>query len=308
MDKIESAYNLIEEEEYSKAEEIGKELISNGSFEGYLILTDIAHEQENYKSCISILNRGIKVYPGNWKLWMRLGNYQSDLNQYEEAEYSFQRALYMNDANQSIIKLNKAILNRRLKRFDESLSLIKESSEDYPIKSFRLELDILNELEEFEKVIEKIDEPIFDDDYEHDFESFSSALFYIANAYFKLNNRKEAQRYLTDSIDLNRNNENSLWLRRELFGKSNSKNKYFQIMVNGDYKDEDTKGVEMEFLTWYDVVAESLDKAMEEIKEFEPMELNKESFKVEEFEIVEKSTSDPSGIYQTSGFSICQKE
>ena len=49
MNRIETAYNFIEEEEYLKAEEIGNELIADGELEGFFILTDIAHDKEEYK-------------------------------------------------------------------------------------------------------------------------------------------------------------------------------------------------------------------------------------------------------------------
>lgn len=308
MDQIESAYNHIEEEEYSEAQEIAKDLISNGEVEGYFILTDIAHEEENLEECVSVLKQGVEEYSSNWKLWMRLGNYQSDLERFDDAEYSLDRAYYLTGADQSVIKLNKAVLYRRLKNYDKSFELISQTSEDYPINSFSLELDILNELEEYSKIVKLYEKKLFEDDYEHDLDAFSRALFYIAKAHFKLGMRDKAVRHLNDSIDLDRNNKNSLWLRREIFGSRNAKNKYFQILVSGDYEDEETKGIDMEFFTWYDVISESLELALTEIKNFEPLDLDKESFKIEEYEILHESTLDPNGIYQTTGFSVCQKE
>ena len=176
MDKIERAYNLIDEVEYSKAKKIGEELISEGNLEGYFILTDIAEETEDLQVCLEILKGGIEEHK-NWKLWMRLGNYESDLELFEDAEYSMDRALYMTDADQSLVKLNKAILLRRLKRFEESMKIIRECWEDYPVKSFCLELDILNELEQYKTITSKIDQNLLEDGYEHDYDSFSSAYF-----------------------------------------------------------------------------------------------------------------------------------
>lgn len=307
LELIETARNFIEEREFLKAEEIGETLVSEGRVEGYFILTDIAHANNEIKRCISILESGILEHEKNWVLWMRLGNYQSDLEKYEDAEYSFDRALFMDGTNQSVVKLNKAILLRRLKRFDEAIKLSKECTEEYPVNSFCFELDVLNELEKYEEIISKADAPI-SDDYEEDFETTSRALFYIAKAFYKLENIQNAELFLKGSLDLDRSNENSLWLRRVLFGKVDSTNKYFQIMINGDYKDEETSEDKIEFFTWYDVIAKDIETALEEIKQFEPLKLDKNSFRIEEHEIIDESTLDPSGIYRTTGFSLCEKE
>jgi len=308
MNKIEKAYSLVEECEYEEASELAISIINDGEIEGYFILTDIADEEENYEKCIQILQKGIAEYGNNWKLWMRLGNYQSDTDLYEEADYSFERAQYSTDSDVSLVKLNKSVLASKLKKYDIALNLLEEAREDYSMKCYSLKLGILDDQGKYEEILELINKEQFENEYDDQEETLSRILFFLANASFRLDKKEDAIDYLNTSLKQNRNNKQSLWLRREIYGNRSSNNKYYRIMINGDYEDEETKGVEMGFFTRYDVVTDSIESALKEIIDFEPLELRKETFKIDEYEVLNEENSDPSGIYLTSGFSIYQKE
>lgn len=308
MNKNDQAYNLIEEGEYEKAEALGNTLIEEGQIEGYFILTDIAAENEDIPNCIKILQKGIQDLGNNWKLWMRLGNYQSDTDQFENADYSFERAQYSSEADVSLVKLNKAVLASKRKEFDKALNLIEEAREDYSMKCYCLELDILDDQGKYDEVLKSINETNFEEDYDDDKKTISKITFFLANAAYQLGKIKEAIEYVRISLNHNRSNSQSLWLRREMYGKRNKNNKYYRIMIDGDYQDEEIVGQEMGFFTSYDVVANSLESALKEIIEFEPLDLAKDTFAIDEYEILNESSEDPSGIYLTSGFNIYQKE
>jgi len=308
MNLIDKAYDLIEECEFDEAAKLAKSIITNGDVEGYFILADIKDEEDNLEKCIEILQKGISEFDNHWKLWMRLGNYQSNNKQYDEAKYSFERAQYSTDSDVSLVKLNKAVLASKLSNFESALNLLEEAWEDYSMKCYCLKLDILDDQEKYNEILSSVNEQQFEDEYNNEAETLSKILFFLAKASYKLNNRIDAISYLNTSLEQDRNNEKSLWLRREIYGHRNSNNKYFRVLINGDYEDDETKGAEMGFFSSYDVVADSINSALREIVDFEPLELNKETFKVEEYEILNESNSDPSGIYLTSGFSIYQKE
>lgn len=308
MNLIDKAYDLIEECELEKAAEIANSIIKDGEVEGYFILTDIAYEEENLERCIQILQKGISEFGNHWKLWMRLGNYQSDTDQFEEAEYSFERAQYSTDSDVSLVKLNKAVLASKQSQYETALNLLEEAWEDYSMKCYCLKLDILDDQGKYNEILSSINQEQFEDEYDNDVETMSKILFFLAKASYKSKKRKDAISYLNISLEQNRNNEQSLWLRREIYGHRNSINKYFRVLINGDYEDDETNGAEMGFFSSYDVVADSINSALKEIVDFEPLELNKETFKVEEYEILNENSNDPSGIYLTSGFSIYQKE
>lgn len=307
MNIIDKAYNLIEEYQFEEAKKLAKLIIDDGEVEGYFILTDIEHEKENLEKCIQILKKGITEFGNHWKLWMRLGNYQSDTQQYEEAQYSFERAQYATDSDVSLVKLNKAVLAFRQKQLDTALNLLEDAWDDYSLRCYCLKLEILDSQQKYNEILNSINQELFDEDND-DEETASQILFYLSKASYKFDKKEDGIKYLKASLKQNRNNENSLWLRREIYGKINSKNKYFRILIHGDYEDEKMKEVEMGFFTSYDVVAMTINSALKEIIEFEPLNLKKETFEVDEFEVLIEENSDPSGIYLTSGFSIYQKE
>ena len=308
MSDIERAYDYLEDGEYQKAEELAQQLIQNGDLEGFFILTDIADDKDELTTCITILESAIKEYKDNWRLWMRLGNYQSDLEEFEDAKYSFERAQFLTGADVSLVKLNKAILATKIEDYPTTLLLIEEIKEDFPLIAYSLKLDILDEQEKYQEVLDTPEPEFFNNEEEKDEHTMSNIFFYLAHASHVLGMKNDTTNYLKLSLEKDRQNDSALWLRRELHGKKSTDNKYYHILIEGDYDLDISEEGTMKFFTSYDVISNSLKSALEEIKEFEPLDLNKSSFQIEEHEIVVESTTDPSGIYTTAGFTIFSKE
>jgi tetratricopeptide (TPR) repeat protein len=301
---IEQTKELIDLGEDEQAEALANELIKSKQVEGFDFLTTILAERNEIEKAIKILEQGIEVFPTSWKLWMRLGNYQSDLKDYQQAEYSLNRSEFLSNADIELIRLNKAVLFKRTQNHESALRELEKTADKYPIESLSVELGIYDDCDKYERIIERFDEFDFNPHDSYEESDLSEVYYHFAHAQHCTNRRNEAIKALNTSLSLNRSNNDALWLRRELFGQVEKQNKYFYVMIHGEWNEMDENGNFLNFFTTYHVISTSLDEAVNAIKDFEPLHLNKDKFEVEEFEILEESTNDPSGIYQTDGFSI----
>lgn len=102
------------------------------------------------------------------------------------------------------------------------------------------------------------------------------------------------------SVNFNRNHLGSMWLIRELNSSFSDNSKFFKISVSGEYYAPTRDGVELvPFMTFYGVVADNPDEAMEFIKEFERPEI-KNNIQLKDFHEAETESKLPKGIYSTS--------
>ena len=304
MERTTTAYELIEENKLDEAMTIAQELIAEQEVDGYLIKTDIHQENEEIGEAIETLQQALELFPDNWILWMRLGNFQSDIEEYEDAAYSLERAQYLTGAEVNLIKLNKAILAIRTNDYQKAGDLITDFRTDFPLDAIELELKILTKQQAYRQVIEHFEAQLLEENDPDNAEPLAQILYFVGYAHFMLGNRGESERYMQRSLNQNRRNDNALWLRRELFGTIHKENKLFHLLINGSWRDEEVKDGELRFFVPYGVVAKNESEALEEVKRFEPMDLDKESFQIDEFKKYEMEEDNPSGIYYTDIFHL----
>jgi hypothetical protein len=95
---------------------------------------------------------------------------------------------------------------------------------------------------------------------------------------------------------------------REIEGKFSNKAKHFNVMIEGIWPTPfEGESERPGFYTTYDVIAETEEEAVNQIKRFEPEEV-KDSIKVEEIKIIENRPNDPTGVYETSGYGFFPRD
>ncbi|MEO0895217.1 MAG: tetratricopeptide repeat protein [Bacteroidota bacterium] len=301
MSEIDRAYEHIQNGEFEQATAIAHDLMEDGELEGYFILADTKEKEGKLDVVLEIMERALEEYPDNWRFWLRLGNTQSDLEEYEDALYSLERARYLNHADAELVLLNKAIVTKRMGEYPSALAIIKDCEQAFPLFSMGLVMEIYTLMEDPHAVISSFDETVIHQADEEDSSHLSTLgrIYYaLAWAHYNLTNEKEAINYLVDSLLHNRDNPSALWLRREMLGRVDPASRYFRIIVQGEWAEEIREANQpYKFMASYEVVAQNPMEALEEIKFFEVENINRTALKLEEVEEWELPEGNPTGIY-----------
>ncbi len=299
---------LIEICDYKKAKKLSKRLIRKKIIDGYYLLTTVYDELDKIDKCIKTLSTGLKKHPGDWILRMRLGNYQSDKEEYDDALVSFNKSLDQNDADKDYINLNLAILFNRWGKLDNATNTIDKVSTDiYGIRKLRVQLSILIAKEDYQKVLNSLqnDNDILSEPTEEDNTDLSLIHYFYAFALWRTDDIPKAKDFIKQSLIYDRLNSQTYWLIREINKDYSYDNKYFRILLTGVWLGEGEKDKKYGFYSTYDIVADSEQKAIDLIKEFETAPIDIDSLRIDEIEQIKFNTNEnPSGIYNVQGFSI----
>ena len=315
-DLVEKAEDLMDIGKYEDAADIASELIELEEEEGFEIMTSVLEDQEKLDQALEVLEHGLSVFPDSWRLWLRMGSYKSDLNSYDEAAYAFSRAELLPDADLELVILNQAILLKKQEQYKEALSLLEQVNEVFPIRSLVVELGVYNSLKDYELIITIVEQTDFDleihtENHENDDGEFDPLIaeiyFFYAHAIWKKELSEKTSEALTYGLEFDRTNDNLLWLRREILGVITDQNRYFSLMVQGDWFEVNTEE-NLKFVSYYDVVASTPEEALTMIKDFEPFPFNTDSFIIEEFEEMDNHPENPNGIYRTNKFFLFEEE
>lgn len=311
---MDEAFELIECCESKKALKIADKLEKlryTGAFE----VRALAYaEMERLDKAIKVLEEGVKKAPNVWRLWNLLGNYNSDKGKYKQAIDAFKNGLKCEYNDEVTILYNYALVLRRNKQSKEAFSKIKEglqhsefkeASNSIKLLSYSLYLGLLNEFKKYNEVVKYSKELNFSSSVKNECNTqWSSILYELAFAYWKLGQNKELNQNLNQSIEFHKHNKDSQWLLREL-GKNEdySNSKYYRILLEGVwYQPFEGEKKKPGFYTSYDVVSDDLDEAMEFIKKFESKEVHA-SLKIEKIQ-TKRVKKQPKGVYSTSGYSF----
>ncbi len=305
---IQEINELIEVFDYKNAKKLSKELVRKKIIDGYYLLATIYDEQDKTDKCMKTLTAGLKRYSNDWILWMRLGNYQSDNEEYDNALDSFKKSLKQNNADKDYININIAILFNRWGKLENATEIIDKVSNDrYSIKKLRVKLSILITNEDYQAVLDSLenDKEIISNISDSDYQDLSLILYFYALAFWKTDNISKAKELIKQSLIYDRFNPQTYWLIREIDNEYSNDNKYFRILLTGDWLGESEDDKKFGFYSSYEIVAESHEKAIELIKEYESAPILKDSIRIDEIKEVNINPQEhPSGIYNVHGFSI----
>lgn len=243
-------------------------------------------------------------------LWDQLGGFYSDAGQFEKASAAFDKAMGCEGAAARTVEYNRALVLYRQKKYQEALRKIEEqlavigepSGSTLPVYMLAgLKLSLLNALDKhpeavrfFREFFKEIPDR-FDDGNE-----WAMIFTNYAEALWKSGNSPEALVYVRKALKAWRGYDHAQWLLRQLFkDKTSGRASYWKACVKGIWH-EKLDGTYPGFVTWFDVVADNENEAMEFIRDFEP-EAVWPSLKITEF-IKTDLPAQSKGVYRTQGY------
>lgn len=312
---FEEGMELLEDGELEEAMEIGRRLQRlrwTGNFE----LRAAVHEKrgELYKA-IEVLREGIDFARGPWMLFSRLGNYLSDAGKYEEALETYEKGLAVEGADETVFRLNKAIVLGRMDRREEALTEYRklESQIDPCGPSeqiyWHLKAAIARELfdsgddQELLQLCERLSGELeITDDFAEEKARLTAA---YACSLARQNKAAASYRWWSKSVNFDANTWLAKWQKRQwLLERNKAGGKVYQVLVEGEWPyDFADSGAPLGFIRRYDVAADDPKQGFEFLKDFEPEEI-RGSLTLVEFEVREEKTDQPKGVYEVYAYRL----
>ena len=306
---MERSYACLDSYDTNKALKLGKELISLNYSGGYEILA-LAYAQDNLiEKAINVLEDGLAKVPHVWVLWQMLGNFQSDLCQYEKADQAYKKAIDCPFANAASVKLNMAINLERQERFVEAIDLCQElSGTDVRLQGRALQASLFNSLREHDKAIATANLLISDlmtgshDDTNMTY-GLSNAYLELGRAYWEGKKNKDAAlESILKALRFNKTHEYALQIYREIQMRESKESKLFYVVVEGELSAPfEGENYIPKFYASFDVTADTPDECLMLIKELEPADIQK-TIKIKEIEEKGSDSNCLKGIYFRSGY------
>lgn len=311
---IEQGWEYIDEEAYDSASAVGTQLIGLGNEAGYRMMTQVYLAQDELEKALEILQAGTQVLPLEWKLWFQLGTLQSDLNEFEKAESSYETALACPEVEEAWIYINQGVLTYRQGKIEEALGILNSiTDEEVSSEAFSLQLIILEQSNRYGEILELVKEKLeilrspIDEQDAHTFSRICTTTAYAC--WHAGRSAEERLHYLYQALEYDRTNPEALWLLREAQPEYSEQALYYELLVQGNFSSKDSvENRGLMFLTTYAVVAENETEALEFIKDFESSEVDKESLRVLEADQREADSTDAKGIYAVGGFGWLEED
>ncbi len=112
----------------------------SGSFE---IEALVCQARGDIDGAIGHLDEGLEVAEDVWRMWQLRGNLQSELEQYDEADDSYRRALECTHASVSSVRYNQAVVRSRRGEYTAAIELLETlyDVDDLSFSSVAMELE-----------------------------------------------------------------------------------------------------------------------------------------------------------------------
>ncbi|MEM7370630.1 MAG: hypothetical protein AAF587_18605 [Bacteroidota bacterium] len=305
-------WDVLNAEQFDEARVIGEQLIAQQHIDGYRILAEIYRLEEEPEDGIAILKQGVRAFDQNWELHLELGNMLSEVGKPQEAIEAYHTAKDLPNAEIHWLEINHAAARFKLGEIEEALTQLQEISEPTAMaEAFLMQMNILEVinrqdliLQIAEEDLEKIPAPEDDDGAD----TLSKICTKIASAaYHQEEEREKVMHYVQQALFLFRENEEALWLLRELQPEFSDTARMYVLLVSGEFVQDEGEEAEG-FLSSYGIIAEDTNEAMEMIKSFEKLveEVNPDSLKIVEVDEAENEDDDAKGLYFVSGFGVLE--
>lgn len=305
---MERGYELIEEEEFEEAIQVGNQLVAKRHTSAFEILALAYAGLDDIEKSVEVLEEGVANGPTVWLLWQLLGNYRSDLGQYSQALQAYERALSCPQVEESSVHLNIAITLAREERYDGALAELQlVTNNEISGRATAERLGILNRQDKSEKAIHEGESFLRDIQKEPDAEALAMIKGELGRAYWQSrSDRERALELAQECLELVHAQRDALWLIREIDRRTSPQAKYFRLLVEGDWPELDEDGNPLGFFVTYDVVAEHLPQALEYVRNFESVKV-RSSLEISESEELEERPEDPMGVYMYTGYNLYPK-
>jgi tetratricopeptide (TPR) repeat protein len=257
--------------------------------------------RERPDAAIEVLREGVEAAPAVWLLWQLLGNTLSDRGDYDEAMRCYESALQLDldEDSRGSLEFNRATLLSRQERGDEALEVVRQLERLDAMPPYwqwrirALELSILSDLGQSDELIEKAQElrDVLEavDWVDEAFSYFDSLLVAWKQGGFALLRDErflEAREWATRALVIDRTDADALQLLRTSDPDAPTADRYYYVMLEGDWQDENSEDNEVEegFFTTLEVIARSEEEAVELALQFEsprwetPLKVNEVEF------------------------------
>lgn len=293
-------FQFLSEERYEEAIKISKQLEELRYTAAFDIGAQAYCGLGDMDKAILTLKRGIKIQPKCWPNLQLLGNYLSDIGEYEEAESKYEQALKCEDVWEDSIHLNQAILANRREKYDKALYVL-ELINDVEFRLHKAEITVtaykgkglINEaIELAENTI-----AIWNGD-----ETGGDIVGRIAASLGRMwisqgKPQSEVREWAFNSLKYDETNEMLLSLIRDIDDKYSDSAKYFRLFVHCMIPfTHPSYGDVIGYFVTYHVVADTKDEALLFAREFEDEDFRM-NLTIEESEILELRPDSPKGVY-----------
>ncbi len=305
-------FDCLREEDYERALEISSELEERRFTAAFEIGAQALAGLGDIDKAVTLLQRGLELAPQVWSNWQLLGNYLSDLNQYDEAKRAYDSALECGVVWKDSVYLNQAILANRVNEFANALMLLEKiADEDLLLEKIDSKIAALMGLDLLEDAEKLADQVLSTKHYlEQDEETVGRVAAQLGRIYLKQGRPKQDVReFAFDSLEYTPGNRMLLALIRDIDNQYSANAHYYRALVHcmvsitsPDYKE--IKGYYCE----YDVIATSIDELLTYVAQFEKDVVQDGNYTVEEHEILVENTDDPCGVYYISGRAFYENE
>lgn len=104
---------------------------------GWIAITDYYFRQKNYQKALYFVNKAIGIDGENIMYWKRFASINNQLEQFEEAEYGYRKAIEFGDTElDSFLYLSDAL--QALGEYESGIEILLQACEHYP-ESFEIE-------------------------------------------------------------------------------------------------------------------------------------------------------------------------
>ncbi|MDB5431047.1 MAG: hypothetical protein JWP35_2163 [Caulobacter sp.] len=306
-DLMAQAFDLIDNDEFDKALQIGRDLEARQFSGGFEVQALALSAQDKSEEAMAVLERGVAIAPV-WLLWQMLGNLRSDAGRCDEALDAYRAAAKLPGADTISLDYNWAHALSRAERLGEAetrlLPLLKPGALDGADPHLRLLIwtthaDLLNAQARPADAFAFVDSLTFGDDDDSYPEERASIEAERAVALTVLGPPDAAEASALKAIGYDKSCETAQWVLREIRADADASNaKYMRVMVEGRWHAslEDEGGdTPPGFFATYEVMADDEIEALAFIKEFEPPAV-RDSLVVSECEVL-ASPEQPKGVY-----------
>lgn len=271
----------------------------------------IAHAAKgDLDAAVAVLERGTELAPDVWLNWQLLGNYRSDLGRYDQAAAAYDRAAACPKVSLDSVRLNRAILANRCKRFEAALDFLDSITDvDLAMEAIATRTVALNRLGRHTEAAALALKALTEADEDVHRTCLDTLAAEAVAARLALGEpTADVKAFALDAIE---NHGAGPWLLRELRVLDDQRSEtaqYYRLLVHGTLAEEDPLFDEAKgFYSSVDAVADSVAEALASFRALIPQRVLA-SLEAEQVEILEPRPRDPKGVYRVSGYSFYAPE
>jgi tetratricopeptide (TPR) repeat protein len=294
----------LREGEYEVALEAAKELEEMRHTAAFDIAAQAYAGMDDLENAVKTLNRGLEKAPKCWLNWQLLGNYLSDMENYDNAAAAYENALACPDVWVDSIHLNQAVLATRRCDYESALVILNEHHDDelrLVAASSRMEaLEGIGRLDEAVMLAEEL----LAGEYEEESDGKYFGLIAAALARIRLRQGSapnEVRNFVLEAVRLHGSNSALLRIIRNIDAQYSKEAHYFRLLIDCQIPEDNPLYSEVKgYYVTYDVVSDSASHALDIVRDFES-DIGAKGLHVEESEILEPRPDDPCGVYKQFG-------